>query len=107
MSDVQAWMDKLGGMQPEEIRKLMQDEGIKGQRILSRSCPIANFLKAKTGQHASIGFGSYAIVTYKSVPTRPSCTYWIMDDPKPNPQSVTEFVVNFDNDQYPELDADL
>jgi hypothetical protein len=91
MSDLAAWVDKLGAMSSQEIRTLLRDEGIKGFAQLSARCPLANFLVAKCGGTIYVGhhtIGRYSGVTSETIDT---------------PNTVSEFVGNVDYYAYPEL----
>ncbi len=87
MSELQAWVDKLGDMNPGEIRTLMQQEGIRGLRGISRSCPLAKFLKVKVGESVWIG-------------GRITCRGSFLE----MPDSMRLFASNFDFGNYPELE---
>ncbi len=99
MSELRAWVDKLGAMQPDEIRTLMQDENIGGLIGAPRSCPLAHFLTAKTGHQVLVTSDIYAIATDDD----DDCGGTLIGDPITPPDSIAVFVTSFDNREYPEL----
>ena len=96
MSDLQAWIDKLGAMSTEDIRELMQQEGIKGLPCHAMACPIARFLRSKVDQ--DIRVSNYRIYAHEGI-----AYTWNTK----TPQTVREFVSRFDNTVYPELVQDM
>lgn len=90
MSELQAWLDKLGAMSVAEIRKLLVAEGIKGHTS-AYHCPIANLLTLKCGHVVAVdGACAYSPPVLAPMWTR-------------LPESVTKFIANFDTALYPEL----
>jgi hypothetical protein len=96
MSELEAWLDKLGNMTPEEIRKLMQEEQVTGFVGSGRECVIANFLKRKvsvdvgvcytgTASNERIEQGSYKFYKHQ--------------------RNLDDFIARFDDHCYPELET--
>ncbi len=83
MSELQAWVEKLSHLKPEEIRKLMQDEGIQGDRCDAGKCPVARFLQRQCGIHVDVG------------------AHFVND--LQSPSSIKTFISEFDQSWYPEL----
>lgn len=99
MSDVEAWVNKLSAMDPEDIRKMMVEEGIKGRPLACDRCPIALLLQAKSGEQVIAGY------TYIAV--RAECDFpWATSEMHDTPSSVIRFMSAFDGSQYPELLVD-
>lgn len=75
---------------PEQIRKLFQELGIKGGICESSGCPIARYLKLKTN--------SIHIVSSVRI-------YQCNDKYEyKTPEHVAQFMANFDQGYYPELE---
>lgn len=88
MNELHAWLDMLGAMSVAEIRKLLQSEGITGHTS-AYQCPIANLLTVKCGHVVGVD-GASAYVSPDFNWTR-------------LPESVAQFITNFDTALYPEL----
>ncbi len=56
MSELQAWVDKLGAMQPDDIRILMHEEGIAGWQRSPFQCPVARFLYGICERTVVVGY---------------------------------------------------
>lgn len=89
MSELELWIEKLGHMPTEDIRRLLHEEDCKGIFGLSDSCPLARFFQKKTGQTVHVSF---------------SWT-WQGQEKLDNPFTMKMFVRHFDNGEYPELDT--
>lgn len=87
MNDIQAWLDKLGAMGTDEIRRLLIREDCKGLIGIAHRCPVATFLHQKTGTDVRVGLGMVATG----------------DGSYQLPVSVGRFVISFDSLRYPEL----
>lgn len=91
MSELTLWIDKLNGMTTEDIRQLMRDEGVTGHCEYGEDCPLAVFLRRKGVKHPSVGHEDtldFAPDEYLTVK---------------HSDSLSQFVRNFDNREYPEL----
>jgi len=94
--ELKLWVEKLGSMTPEEIRKLMQEEGVKGEIACSLTCLLAEFLKKKIGERVYVFYKG--IINHDS-----SSTVTEIEDLIPVPDNVRQFLLNFDAAHYPEL----
>ncbi len=88
MSELQAWVDKLGHMTTAEIRTLMHQEGITGAPGMANACPLARFLQDKTST-AYVSVGASIISFDERI--------------EEIPDSMLAFVMYFDAENYPEL----
>lgn len=91
VSELEAWVNKLGAMTAPEIRELMKVEGIRGKMGSPYSCPLANFLSVKTGNDV--------IVNTVSV------RFHLRDRSEHfgTPESMRDFMAQFDLGLYREL----
>lgn len=90
MSELEAWLDKLGHMTTEDIRTLMQEEGCLGERGKANRCPLSQFFHKQ---------GITASVVYHTTVDAYDMTR--ID----NPFTIKAFIERFDNGKYPELIA--
>lgn len=98
MSDVEAWVNKLSAMDPEDIRKMMVAEGIKGRPLACDRCPIALLLQTKCDGYVIAG---YSFITMGDLDVQAP----VMEK-YDTPSSVVRFMSAFDGSQYPELLVD-
>lgn len=92
-TDVAEYLKSLGTME-DEIAATLKTNGIKGMRMESTSCPIANVLNSRFGMISSVG--PYSITLYSP--------YEQEDLIVQTPHYVAEFIRDFDKGEYPELD---
>lgn len=88
MSELEAWLDKLGHMPTEDIRTLMQQEGCLGECRKANRCPLSQFFY-KQGITASVGCHT-TVDAYDMIRLE-------------NPFTVQAFIKRFDKGEYPEL----
>ncbi len=91
LDQVRGWLEKLGAMTPDEIARFLAEEKCTGWSS-GLHCPIANFLREKTGLEVLVD-GYQVQVGHSLGPTIRA------------PQSVDQFVDMFDGHEYPELTA--
>lgn len=84
---------KLGQLEPDEIARLMKDSGVKGEREVSTACAVTQYVYEET-KASGIRTGR-ALMTYHS---GNDWKYFSL------PGTVQQFVSNFDDGHYPELD---
>jgi hypothetical protein len=87
---------KVLGRSSKQIAAKLQELGIKGKQINSRSCPIANYL-------SSCGYED-VIVEEEDIEsyTTTDLLYIYLNIRK---TAISTFIRNFDNGKYPELKA--
>jgi hypothetical protein len=85
-------MDKFSKMRPDDIAALLRDEGVQGKPFQLTACPLANFLREKTGLTVAVGGPVYGHKT--------SARGYVRNL---TPMPVQEFVANFDQGRYPFL----
>jgi hypothetical protein len=118
MSEIALWVDKLNTMQPDDIRSLMQAEGITGYIGHASECVIANFLKTKGklsfGISVSPMFIAWVELELRAVPvslslldtdteiTFEQVTRWQDHVVRPS-ENLGNFIARFDGSCYPEL----
>jgi hypothetical protein len=87
------------GTSPEQVAETLRAKGIKGQPMQAHSCPIAKWLSAETGA---------AVVTVDTG----SCGVYLGFGPGREsvqatpPGAVDQFIVQFDDREYPDLVAE-
>lgn len=88
MSELEAWVNKLGAMTTTEIRELMQAEGVTGLMGNPYACPLAGFLAVKVNDQVIV-----------------ACNINNGDETESfiTPRSMMAFIENFDKGNYPEL----
>jgi hypothetical protein len=93
MSDVQAWILKLGNMPSENaIARLLKAEGVTGVPGFASQCVVAEFIKAKTGSGVAI--------------SHTTCVPEDWREPNiPTPLLVSNFITKFDTHTYPDLET--
>lgn len=92
--DIGVARDKLAGFQSaDELAGFLMDEGIKGRRQMSNSCAIAVWMKKTTG--VSVGVSMTELWEDHYTPRV---------QPIKHNEVLKDFVVKFDNHQYPELE---
>jgi hypothetical protein len=79
---------KLGELDPDEIARLFEDEGIVGEVADARECPVARYVRQQTGEHVRV-YGTAQWVRGQRVFSLPA--------------SIAEFVRRFDSERYPHL----
>jgi hypothetical protein len=84
--------DKLGGLEPDEIARLLQDLGTVGRRKDMGACPVARYVQRETG----VGGLCVNRIRWRASLGR-------YDDARPLPDTVAEFVQKFDAGDYPDL----
>jgi hypothetical protein len=92
MLNAQQALDMLNGMgkTADEVSLFLKAKGITGKRKESTCCPVANYLISQGGHPGASIYGNYIPPNTMDVHT-----------PKP----VFEFILAFDEGQYPELES--
>lgn len=80
------------GKTPRTVGRRLRRAGIKGARRNAYDCPIAAFLSARTGKKVSV--------------QRHSCREIGSDNKIPMPHPVWQFMLQFDNGYWPELEGE-
>jgi hypothetical protein len=105
-------LSKLGTT-PEEVRQYLAALGYRGERQLTKSCPIALFLQRS-------GVNIFGVSNHYKNPTKPmlkvmtNATGWqrlfsaasdhyFLHSQYPVAKAVSEFIIAFDASGYPEL----
>lgn len=91
LKEVEIVLSGLNALDADEIALELRDQGFRGKQIISDCCPIANFVKAKTGAQIWICDSVYDAFVGGAKITNET------------PSNVGKFVRNFDGDQYPFL----
>jgi hypothetical protein len=88
MKSIKELLNELGGNE-KEIAQSLRAKNIKGVRNSYISCPIANYLRTSKSNVCKIN----------------TSTYWssVNDESFEHPQAVTDFIIAFDDMNYPDL----
>ena len=93
---VQPYFDKLAALPtPEAIRDFLIAEGVRGCKHAPESCALAAYMTANSEIDVSVGYNY--IVTYGS------CDDALGETLAPPTPAMRDFIVRFDNGEYPEL----
>lgn len=89
------YLDRLGSK--DAIADYLRAAGIKGKRMRSCMCPVANWLafQLDTAQRVSVG-SKITLAAYEDGPPAEAQT----------PENVSQFIYAFDQDEYPLLDEE-
>jgi len=87
---------KLGQLEPPEIARGMKDAGVQAKRCDTDACAVTQYTYLET--KAKRILTGNAILWYDL----PSGGWTVV----PLPETVKQFISNFDDNHYPELDAD-
>lgn len=92
MITVLGLLENLGNTS-EEVAKTLYAEGVKGVRGDPCNCPVANYLRHTLGNYWSVSEKSvyFAIGGERAAIT---------------PRAVELFIVDFDDEMYPDLDSE-
>lgn len=93
-TEVTDFLNSLG-VRGVEVAVTLRTSRIKGLRMENTMCPISNALR-KHFSNVAVSSGPYAITVYDAL-TKDE----IMVE---TPYHITEFIRDFDNGKYPELD---
>lgn len=93
-TDVKFVLDGLGQLEADAIAQLLKDQGIKGVRVLSDHCPVANFVREETSVDISISDSRFE--------TWEDSSWKVAGD---TPDNVGQFIRKFDTGEYPFLEA--
>jgi hypothetical protein len=93
---IRPYINVLSGFETaEEIRAFLAKEGVTGRTYESESCPVAEYLRAKSGFKVTVGYTK--ISACSTIPLLHLATLGV-----PTPAMV-DFIINFDQGDYPEL----
>lgn len=97
---VTPYLEKLAGFETaEQIRSFMVNEEVKAIRRRSDSCAVAEYVRRESGQKVSVRGGAvHTPCRLLSVTTHEDG-----EEIKRNTPAMREFILNFDNGDYPEL----
>lgn len=105
-SEVYQWASKLDAMDADDIAGFFRAEGVTGRPGMSGRCPIANFLSRYAAtEFVSVGVRAVWWVELVRSPDGSGLgefvdgVYRIAD----GPSGIKDFVLSFDNGQYPDL----
>lgn len=111
MIDVAVLVDKINGMQCDEIVELFRKSGLQGETSNEFSCPIARWIKRESGVQVSVGQTwdrvdtgeiRFAITTgYWDL-----CGDWRIADAYVMEEGPVSFIGAFDNGRYEDLIED-
>jgi hypothetical protein len=92
MLNTQQALDILNGMgkTADEVADFLKAKGITGMKRESAHCPVANYLVSQGGDPRAIIYSHY-------VPP--------FDEDITTPLPVFDFIITFDEGQYPELES--
>lgn len=86
--ELDAWVDKFSAMSPYDISQFLREEQVIGLRSNTGNCPLANFLRSKINCQVRVSPLAIFSRDYACAGT---------------PESVKEFIRNFDTGRYPAL----
>lgn len=99
---LRTYVDMLNHMTEDQIHDLMVLNNVKGYRAITNRCPLANYLKLKTGETVLVFEDSFEWGVRADV-----MTGFPPGQCLPASESVASFVMNFDAGKYPELKCDF
>jgi len=102
MNALKKAMAELEGRQPDDLAHYFWKLGIKGERITSNRCPVAVFLKRRTGHDACVG--PDGITLWLPSFGGPFAFGHLRRQDVKTPENVREFLYRFDSGTYPQLD---
>jgi len=86
---------ELDARNPRGVYRRLVRAGVHGQRGASSTCPVANYLRLRTGHDTSVGHTSICALDADGVPEVRGFTH--------TPAVIAEFIRRFDAGRYPGL----
>lgn len=77
---------------PDAVAQRLRDVRVTGRRGDTESCPIANYLRRKTGLKVEVEYMD-------------TTNDWVTKLPVKNPYVVSRFIRSFDSGHYPDLES--